>query len=315
MTQPARRPTRGLIVDLTAEPADDIAHVHGTQPPPANSSGKPSAAPPGGPGDCEEGTLNEVAGNPITGKHVRILLKGLWLDDEIINSYLHILATEYPAVGVLSTFFHTKLAREGLSDALRRWLRPLEPVARLELVLIPVNLNNTHWALLGYSVPARTLSYYDSMLDRRAGRALLEAGRPVFEYLHSPAAAGAAATSTPSTATGARAQARTRSKEPVGLLAFMLSKVGLDAPGPANSARPSSSPPPASPMPVGITLDIPRGQPQQSDGRSCGVFVCKWAHVLAEATVHGSQPPPFGQADVTKHREAIMCKLLNFRGP
>jgi len=230
---------------------------------------------------------NVIAGNPITRRHVEILQDGHWLNDEIINAYLFIVENSLKTskVACLNTYFHPKFTKEGISPSVLRWMSKQagQDLGQLDYLFIPVNLNNTHWALITYQPASRTLSYLDSMLNRRAGMALLEKYRPLLEKLHPP----------PSPIARPPGPKQSSSS---GLAAYLAVKLM----GSLSLSEPKTK--------SELTLRILDGQPQQTDGSSCGVFVCKWVQVLANCpTVR------FDQTQVSRHRKVILDALLTYK--
>lgn len=278
---PRHLPLDGEVVDLTSDTDEDINR-------PADKK--------------DDGVINVIAGNPITEYHVGILLNGHeWLNDEIINSYLYVLHAEYTDVAVLSTYFHPTLCKEGsLTDSLKRWLKPVSPISDMRLVLIPINLGNTHWALVAYHVKSKTICYYDSMMHKKTGMSILQKYIPVFQYLE-----------------GLKEDVEVQGEAKEDDLADLLCKLDLGKPiEPEDSGTPKKHEAPAATQKKKeITLLIPEGQPRQQDGSSCGVFVCKWSQFLATRTDDSieSIKANFTQKDVTKHRREIIDILRNFK--
>lgn len=256
MPRPRRHPSEEPVcIDLTSEPSSDSSS------------------------DDHE-VLNEIAGNPITSEHVAILRTGAWFNDEIINAYLHTLSS--PHTAILSSLLCALVNREGSdSPAVHRWLDrlgvPLSEERRL--VLLPVNLHNTHWALLAFDVKGRRLMYYDSMLHKRSANNVLAKYLPLIQYL-------------------VHDNKKNDSEPSDGVegIAGLLGGLSLD------------------PSPT-ITLVIPEGQPRQLDGSSCGAFVCKWSELLsrAYATDPPAPLPSFTQRQVTQHRQHILDTLLAYK--
>jgi len=114
------------------------------------------------------------------------LLNGTaWLNDEVMNSfsalinYRSSLQADAAAAGtdgeyacglrvcMLSTFFYSKLsARVGCYDydGVREWgkKRPLN-LEEVDHILVPVNLNSSHWILVTVDLRSRTSHYFDSL--------------------------------------------------------------------------------------------------------------------------------------------------------
>ena len=93
-------------------------------------------------------------------------LRGLnWLNDEIINFYLHMIVARskntdnWPNVYTMSTFFLTKLRTFGYAP-LKRWTRSVD-VFSYDIILVPVHLD-VHWCLVVIHLKKKGVYFYDS---------------------------------------------------------------------------------------------------------------------------------------------------------
>jgi len=115
----------------------------------------------------------------IKRSHLQCMTDRTWVTDEIINQYMNILLdrardvdnTNKPAIKcyTTSTFFYTKLAEEVCGykyDNVRRWtqrgFRKCD-LFTMDVVLIPRNVNNTHWTLGVVRMKKKRIEYVDSM--------------------------------------------------------------------------------------------------------------------------------------------------------
>lgn len=99
----------------------------------------------------------------ITRKDIQSL-KGLnWLNDEIINFYMNLVATNAKGLNAypFTTFFYPKLIKEGYNNALKRWTRKVD-IFSYDLLLVPVHLG-LHWTLAIVDFKQKEVRYYDSM--------------------------------------------------------------------------------------------------------------------------------------------------------
>jgi len=104
-----------------------------------------------------------------------------WLNDQIINFYMHMLQerdrilsreasanTDRPIrlrSWFSTTFFWAKLLENGEYNynAVRRWTRSdIININTTDKVIIPINVNNNHWTLLVFYMFLKELHYYDS---------------------------------------------------------------------------------------------------------------------------------------------------------
>ncbi|XP_043270550.1 sentrin-specific protease 1-like [Venturia canescens] len=90
-----------------------------------------------------------------------------WLDDEVINEYMALIADRESKKGkriervhCMNSFFYTRLQSGGY-QAVKRWTKK-NNLLSFAKVLVPVHLRN-HWCLAVINVMNKTLSYYDSL--------------------------------------------------------------------------------------------------------------------------------------------------------
>lgn len=119
-------------------------------------------------------------------------LDGLnWLNDEVVNFYRELMArreedamsaTGRPRqVWFANSFFFTKLVgSQGYEyRSVRRWTKKAKvDIFSLRVMLVPINVGNSHWTLAAIDFQKCTVTYYDSM--GAPGRGTLEA---LFRYI------------------------------------------------------------------------------------------------------------------------------------
>eukprot|EP00920_Eleutheroschizon_duboscqi_P001633 GHVT01004086.1.p1 GENE.GHVT01004086.1~~GHVT01004086.1.p1 ORF type:complete len:334 (-),score=62.00 GHVT01004086.1:460-1461(-) len=104
---------------------------------------------------------------------------GNWLNDEVINFWMHLLQerndsrllepTNKPNCCFFNTFFFQKLASDGAKDsynypAVRRWTsRKKVDIFSKDLVFMPVNYRKVHWALGCLDLRRRCSVFFDSL--------------------------------------------------------------------------------------------------------------------------------------------------------
>lgn len=123
--------------------------------------------------------LNKIKGCIITGKDLARLRPGVWLNDEIVNAYLEMLAKRneavceddsVPTIRVMNSFFYTKLVMfirsKGCSVydymRVRSWTRRFDAFS-YDLMLIPINQSKTHWSLGVINFKEKTVQHLDSL--------------------------------------------------------------------------------------------------------------------------------------------------------
>lgn len=117
------------------------------------------------------------------------LLRGTrWLNDEVINCYMALINDREerywtpvdagerqrepgrPRVYCFNTFFYTRLTSDkGGYDfqGVARWTKRAQvDILKLDILLVPVNLGNSHWVLSAIDMPRKDLYFLDSMHGR-----------------------------------------------------------------------------------------------------------------------------------------------------
>ncbi|ORZ00711.1 hypothetical protein BCR43DRAFT_434015 [Syncephalastrum racemosum] len=100
-------------------------------------------------------------------KDIHKLAPDTWLNDEIINFYMQLIADRadanvgrLPSVHCYSTFFCSTLRDSGYAKV-RRWTKRVDVFAK-DLLFIPINYSY-HWTLGVVDVQAKTIRVYDSL--------------------------------------------------------------------------------------------------------------------------------------------------------
>ncbi|KAI8144955.1 Sentrin-specific protease 2 [Fennellomyces sp. T-0311] len=97
------------------------------------------------------------------------LKPGVWLNDEIINFYMELIAIrsqsensekKLPAVHCYSTFFCSTLREKGYSKV-RRWTKRVDVFSK-DLLFVPINYAY-HWTLGMIDMKQKTIQVYDSL--------------------------------------------------------------------------------------------------------------------------------------------------------
>ncbi|CAF1442611.1 unnamed protein product [Rotaria sp. Silwood1] len=117
----------------------------------------------------ENESFGSIGDQPITRKDIRTLRGLTWLNDEVVNFYLALVARESGTSGNLhvyafSTFFYSKLSKDGPTHtSWDRWMRRGNVAFfDYDLILIPIHQGN-HWTLTTIDFRSRCIGYYDSL--------------------------------------------------------------------------------------------------------------------------------------------------------
>ncbi|GAV29598.1 hypothetical protein PMKS-003099 [Pichia membranifaciens] len=104
----------------------------------------------------------------ITSRDLLTLSDRHWLNDNVIDFYLQ-LVKDYvnergiSKIHVFSTFFYTTLKSKGYTGV-RKWAKRAKiDVSELDYIFVPVNLNQTHWALAVVDNVNERFEYIDSL--------------------------------------------------------------------------------------------------------------------------------------------------------
>ncbi|KII93665.1 hypothetical protein PLICRDRAFT_49686 [Plicaturopsis crispa FD-325 SS-3] len=136
----------------------------------------------------KRGVISRVAREQVTDKDIARLRPCQWLNDEIINFYGQMILTrsedckENPGsksvngttapgnsrgkplnVHYFSSFFWSKLKGEGYERSrLAKWTKKFDLFSK-DVILIPVNHNNSHWTAAAINFRKKRIESYDSM--------------------------------------------------------------------------------------------------------------------------------------------------------
>lgn len=128
---------------------------------------------------CKKGVISKVARESVNDRDLSRLLPGQWLNDEIINFYGAMILTRSESnrdptakrkmldVHYFSTFFWPKLKNEGYEQGrLAKWTKKIDIFSK-DVILIPINHNNSHWTGAAINFRRKRIESYDSMnIDR-----------------------------------------------------------------------------------------------------------------------------------------------------
>lgn len=102
----------------------------------------------------------------ITVRDLSTLADGRWLNDNVIDFYLNMVAERYPDVYCWTTHFFTTLKSKGYAGVARWAKRRKVTLTDKKLIAVPINIMSTHWAMAVVDNEAETISYYDSLASK-----------------------------------------------------------------------------------------------------------------------------------------------------
>lgn len=102
----------------------------------------------------------------ISTRDLQTLSDGKWLNDNIIDYYFNLITGGLPSVFGWTTHFFTTLQEKGYQGVARWAKRKRVDVTLKDLVLVPINIMLTHWALATVNNKEKTFEYYDSLTSK-----------------------------------------------------------------------------------------------------------------------------------------------------
>lgn len=109
----------------------------------------------------QEKPLATVGKYSLTKTDMDSLENASWLNDNIINSYLHLLTKEAPLQNAcFSSFFFQVYLKNGF-EHVQRWHRKIDIFA-CRLILVPIHSRH-HWCLVAVDNKDKSIIFYDSM--------------------------------------------------------------------------------------------------------------------------------------------------------
>ncbi|KAJ6263805.1 Ubiquitin-like-specific protease [Drechslerella dactyloides] len=111
-----------------------------------------------------------IGGCPITPRNLKTLSGSQWLNDEVINAYIHLIKERANSDGkthliLLNSMFVTTFKDNGYSRV-ARWAKRAgaggDKILQLDGVIVPIH-RNYHWTLAFINVAQKRFEYYDSL--------------------------------------------------------------------------------------------------------------------------------------------------------
>ncbi len=133
-----------------------------------------------------EDVLHYVDKHPIRISELsKVQSTASWLTDEVINAYTTLLSWQSDKLRIVSTHFWTALTGNGSHynyDKVKLWGKEQIPLKSYRHLLIPVNVNGNHWALLAVQLSKKRVRYFDSMrFNRDKAMSMMEMAKQYIE--------------------------------------------------------------------------------------------------------------------------------------
>ncbi|XP_071952734.1 uncharacterized protein [Antedon mediterranea] len=108
-----------------------------------------------------------VGGDVIEHDDFKCLVHPNWLNDKVINAYLHLLKREtntedHGHIFIMPSY----VAVQWSVDSLAPWLFKKVKLVKFSWIFLPININQNHWILLAAYVPTMRVSLLDSLPGR-----------------------------------------------------------------------------------------------------------------------------------------------------
>ncbi|CAK7897705.1 hypothetical protein CAAN1_04S01134 [[Candida] anglica] len=108
----------------------------------------------------------------ITVRDLQTLCDNQWLNDNVIDFYLNLITEQSSNVFCWTTHFFTTLQSKGYQGVARWSKRKKLNVTQKDLILVPINIMGTHWALAVVDNVKKKFAYYDSLSSSGNKKAL-----------------------------------------------------------------------------------------------------------------------------------------------
>lgn len=99
----------------------------------------------------------------ITTRDLQTLCDGEWLNDNILDFYFSLITVNNSSAFGWTTHFFTTLKLKGYQSVARWSKRKKVNVTTKDLILVPINIMGTHWALAAVNNKEKCFQYFDSL--------------------------------------------------------------------------------------------------------------------------------------------------------
>lgn len=99
----------------------------------------------------------------VTIRDFKTLAPRRWLNDTIIEFFMKYIEWNVPQTVAFNSFFYSNLSQRGY-QGVRRWMkRKKVEIKNLKKIFVPINLNESHWALGFIDIQGKRIIYVDSL--------------------------------------------------------------------------------------------------------------------------------------------------------
>ena len=111
----------------------------------------------------DNGILSNRDNFEVTVRDFKTLTPRRWLNDTVIEFFMKQIEKNSKGIVAFNSFFYTTLSERGY-QGVRRWMkRKKAQINDLEKIFVPVNLNQSHWALGMIDISRKRIVYVDSL--------------------------------------------------------------------------------------------------------------------------------------------------------
>ena len=107
----------------------------------------------------------------LKAKHILCLKGKEWLEEEVINFFLHMIeersktierseSGSRPRIRCVLSYF---TLGDSSAENFGKWIKKFDNVFEVDLVIVPYNLSQCHWALVVVNFRLKRFEYYDSL--------------------------------------------------------------------------------------------------------------------------------------------------------
>lgn len=99
----------------------------------------------------------------ISSNDLQTLKDGKWLNDNVIDYYINLIIMDNKQVFGWTTHFYSTLQSKGYQGVSRWAKRKKVNLFEKEIIIVPINISNYHWALAVVDNVEKRITYYDSI--------------------------------------------------------------------------------------------------------------------------------------------------------
>jgi sentrin-specific protease 1 len=151
----ASKPKSKIIRELSKEEEDEVINIWKSK-------------------DKDSKILAQLFDIEVRVRDLKSLADARWLNDVVIDVFLKIISTE--RVHTFSTFFFTNLETKGYKGVQKWMKRAKKDISKLDLILCPINVHQTHWVTGAIDLKNKKILYMDSLAGHETSHGAMALG-------------------------------------------------------------------------------------------------------------------------------------------